>query len=111
MANTYRFKINAVDVYTLQDGLEKVIYNVHWSYIAEDENSNTVSMMGTQPISNPTPENFIPFEKLIQNDIAIWIEPLLDIETMQKNLDDQMTERLFPTKLTLRVPDSLETSE
>ena len=32
MANTYNFKINAVDCHTVQDGLEKVVYNVHWSY-------------------------------------------------------------------------------
>ena len=30
--NTYHFKINAVDAHVSQDGLENVVYNVHWSY-------------------------------------------------------------------------------
>ena len=38
--NTYTFRINAVDVHTQVGDLEKVVYNVHWSYIAEDEDGN-----------------------------------------------------------------------
>ena len=32
--NNYTWRINAVDCYTSKDGLEKVAYNVHWSYVA-----------------------------------------------------------------------------
>lgn len=108
MANTYSIRINAVDVHTSQNDLEKVIYNVHWSYIAEDENGNRASMIGVQSVSDPDPENFTAFESLIQSDIIAWIEPLLSIEDMQANLDAQIAEKVAPTKQTLQVPVSLE---
>lgn len=108
MANTYSFKINAVDVHTSQNDLEKVIYNVHWSYIGQDENENQASMIGVQSVSDPDPENFTAFESLIQSDIIAWIEPSLPIEDMRANLDAQIAEKVAPSKQTLQVPVSLE---
>ncbi len=109
--NTYKFHINAVDVHTQQDELEKVVYNVHWSYIAQDENGNTASMIGVQSVEAPDAENFKPFEELVQADIISWIEPLLDPETMQSNLDAQIAEKVAPSKQTLQVPISLSAEE
>ena len=108
MANTYSFKINAVDVHTSQNDLEKVIYNVHWSYIAEDADGNTASSIGVQSVEEPDPANFVAFESLVQSDIIAWIEPLLPIEDMQANLDAQIAEIVAPSKQTLHVPVSLE---
>lgn len=108
MANTYNFKINAVDVHTLKDDLQKVIYNVHWSYFAEDENGNTASTIGVQSVEDPDPENFVAFETLVQDDIISWIEPLIDTEKMQANLDEQINEIVAPSKQTLQIPISLE---
>lgn len=108
MANTYSFRINAVDVHTSKNDLEKVIYNVHWSYIAEDENGNKASMIGVKSVSDPDPENFTAFESLIQSDIIAWIEPLMDIESMKSNLDAKISEKVAPTRQTLQVPVSLE---
>ena len=111
MTNTYTFKINAVDVHTSQNDLEKVIYNVHWSYIAQDENENTASMIGVQSVEAPDAENFVAFENLVQSNIIAWIEPLMDTETMQGNLDAQIAEKVAPTKQTLYVPETLEVAE
>jgi len=111
MANTYTFKINAVDVHTSQNDLEKVIYNVHWSYIAQDENENTASMIGVKSVEAPDAENFVAFEDLVQSNIIAWIEPLMDTETMQANLDAQIAEKVAPTKQTLYVPETLEVAE
>ena len=108
MANTYSFKINAVDVHTSQNDLEKVIYNVHWSYIAEDENGNTASSIGVQSVEEPNAETFVAFESLVQRDIIAWIEPLLPVEDMKTSLDAQIAEKVAPTKQTLQVPVSLE---
>ena len=106
--NTYKFKINAVDVHTQVNDLEKVVYNVHWSYLAEDENGNVASMIGVQSVSEPDAENFTSFDQLTQADIISWIEPKMDLEQMQSNLDAQIAEEVAPTKLTLSVPESIE---
>jgi hypothetical protein len=106
--NTYTFRVNAVDVHTQVGDLEKVVYNVHWSYISEDENGNTASMIGVQSVEEPSADNFTAFESLVQSDIIGWIEPLMKVADMQANLDAQIAEKVAPTKQTLQVPESLE---
>jgi hypothetical protein len=108
MANTYQFRINAVDAHVSQDGLENVIYNVHWSYIGEDQNGNVATQIGVQHVPNVDPENFTAFDQLTQADIISWIEPMLNIEEFQSNLDAQLAELAAPTKVTLQVPESLD---
>ena len=105
--NTYKFHINAVDVHTQVGELEKVVYNVHWSYIGEDENGNTASIIGVQSVDEPSADSFIAFESLVQSDIIGWIEPVMDIANMQANLDAQIAEKVAPTKQTLQVPETL----
>lgn len=106
--NTYYFRINAVDVHTQVGDLEKVVYNVHWSYIAEDENGNQASMIGTQSVEEADADNFTAFDQLVQSDIIAWIEPSMDLAQMQSNLDAQIAEKVAPTKQTLQVPEALE---
>lgn len=105
--NTYYFKINAVDAHVSQDGLENVIYNVHYSYFGEDENGNVASQIGVQHVPNVDPENFTAFDQLTQADIIAWIEPELPVDEFQTNLDVQLAELAAPTKVTLQVPETL----
>jgi hypothetical protein len=109
--NTYYFKINAVDAHVSKDGLENVIYNVHWSYFGQDENGNVASQIGVQHVPNVDPENFTNFDQLTQADIIGWIEPMLDVEQFQNNLDQQLAELAAPTKVTLQVPETLTDNE
>lgn len=105
--NTYYFKINAVDAHVSQDGLENVIYNVHWSYIGEDANGNVATQIGVQHVPNVDPDNFTPFDELTQADVIAWIEPELNVAEFQTNLDSQLAELAAPTKVTLQVPETL----
>ena len=100
--NTYNFKINAVDCYTSKDGLEKVAYNVHWSYFGTD-GTHTASMIGVQSIGEPNPENFVAFEDLTEEQVIGWISASMDVEKMQENLDKQLAELAAPTTVTLQI--------
>lgn len=106
--NTYTFKINAVDVHTQVGDFEKVVYNVHWSYIGEDENGNSASIIGVQSVDEPSADIFTAFDQLVQADIISWIEPKFVLSEMQANLDKQIAEKVAPTKQTLQVPVSLD---
>jgi hypothetical protein len=106
--NTYQFKINAVEVHTQVADLEKVIYNVHWSYVAENEDGVTADIMGVKSISEPNPDSFTPFDQLVQADVISWIEPSFQLSAMQSALDAQIAEKVAPSKQTLSVPASLE---
>lgn len=106
--NTYFFQIEAVDAHVNQDGLENVIYNVHYSYIAKDENENVARQIGVQHLPSVDADNFTPFDQLTQADVISWIEPKLNVAEFQENLDAQLAELAAPTMVTLQVPDSLD---
>ena len=100
--NNYTWKINAVDCYTSKDGLEKVAYNVHWSYFATN-GEHTASMIGVQSIGEPNPDNFVAFEDLTEDDVISWISSAMDVEQMQANLDKQIEDLVAPKVVTLQL--------
>ena len=101
MAN-YKWVINAVDCYTTKDGLEKVAYNVHWSYFAT-EGEHTASMIGVQSVGEPNQDNFVPFDQLTEEQVVSWITASMDVEQMQLNLDKQIEELVAPKVVTLQL--------
>jgi hypothetical protein len=104
MAN-YKWVINAVDCYTTKDGLEKVAYNVHWSYFLTEE-EHSVSMIGVQSVGSPDPDNFLPFEQLTEEIVVGWIEAAMDVEKMQENLQNQLADKIAPKVVTLQLHKS-----
>ena len=100
--NTYTWKINAVDCYTSKDGLEKVAYNVHWSFFATD-GENNASMIGVQSVGEPNPDNFVPFDQLTEEQVVSWIAASMDVEQMQANLDKQIEDLVAPKMVTLQL--------
>ena len=109
MANTYNFKINAVDCHTVQDGLEKVVYNVHWSYFGTSDADEpvTASIIGVESVDAPSADSFTAFENLTEEVVIGWIEAKMGeerIASMQASLDAQIQEKVAPTKVTLQLP-------
>ena len=104
MANTYNWKINALDAKIQEGDNSDVIYTVHWSYIASDESGeHTASSIGTMGVEYD-PDNFIPYADLTKDDVVSWLEAGLDVESMKENLDNQIELQINPVDETLR-PD------
>ena len=102
MANTYTWKINAVDCYTSKDGLENVAYNVHWTLIATN-GEHTAYSIGVHSIGSPNPDNFVAFEDLTEDDVISWISAAMDVEQMRANLDKQIEDLVAPKVVTLQL--------
>jgi len=103
MANTYHWYIDSVDCHVNKDGLENVIYQIHYRYIAKDENDNTAFHVGIHDVSDPDPENFVAFEDLRAADVISWLESDLDIVPMQNNLDQQVDRIVNPIVVSKRL--------
>lgn len=103
MANTYSWQIGSVDCHVNKDGLENVIYQVHYRYIAEDENGNKAFHIGIHNVSDPDPEAFTAFEDLRAADVIGWLENDLEVLPMQNNLDQQIAEIVNPTQVSKRL--------
>tara|TARA_R110000782_G_scaffold83341_2_gene163358 strand:- start:5 stop:352 length:348 start_codon:yes stop_codon:yes gene_type:complete len=92
MANTYDWKINQLDAKIQEDGLNNVIYVIHWTYFATDDSVEpiSVSSIGTLAVEY-NPENpFIPYEDLTKNDVVGWLDNGYDVADMKINLDNQI---------------------
>ena len=104
MANTYNWKINALDAKITEGDNSNVIYTVHWTLIATDDTGEyTASSIGTLDVTYD-PDNFIPYADLTKADVVGWLEAGLDVETIKANLDNQIELKINPVDETLR-PD------
>jgi hypothetical protein len=103
MANTYNWKINALDA-KIQDGdNDNVIYTVHWSFMATDETGDySASSIGTMGVEYNPEEPFIEYADLTKEDVVGWLEAGLDVDSMKENLSDQISKLENPTDIVLR---------
>jgi|TARA_R100000081_G_C4812651_1_gene172355 hypothetical protein len=110
MANTYAWTINKLDVRPTQNSLSNVVYNVHYSYTATsdqtDSNNNAYksTVIGVAKIDEPNSEDFTAFDELTQSDVEAWLIDNLDVNQLKSNLDNLITEKITPTSVTKDVP-------
>ena len=104
MANTYNWKINALDAKVSVGDDENVVYTVHWCLIATSENEeHTVSNIGAQGIEYDA-DNFVPYENLTEEIVIGWLEDALDVDSIKANLDAQIEKLATPTEITYTDP-------
>jgi len=105
MANTYNWKINALDAKILnEDGNENVVYIVHWGLTATDESGDYVaSSIGTHGVEYDA-DNFTPYADLTEEQVIGWLEDGLDVEAMKAGLDSQIEKLITPEEITYTDP-------
>lgn len=103
MANTYKMRINSAECYAEKEGLQKVIYDVHFMYTVSDENGNSASLSSVQSLPFPDPSSFTPFDELVESKVISWVEQYINLDGLKANLDKMLEERVNPTKLRLVV--------
>ena len=80
MANTYAWTINALDVHPTENNLSNVVYNVHWGMTATSDQTDsegnlyTTNAIGTQIVSAPTPDQFVDFNTLTEDDVISYYD-------------------------------------
>lgn len=104
MANTYNWKINALDAKVSVDDVQNVVYTVHWCLIATSENEeHTVSNIGTHSVEYDA-DNFVPYEDLTEEIVIGWLEDGLDVDSMKASLDAQIEKLITPQEITYTDP-------
>ena len=104
MANTYNWKINALDAKIHENDLDNVIYTVHYTFIGQDDSEEPVmaSSIGTLGVQYNPEEPFIQYDDLTKEDVVGWLEAGLDVEAMKQNIDNQIELKKNPVDETLR---------
>jgi hypothetical protein len=103
MANTYNWRINALDAKIHENDLDNVIYTIHWSFIGQDDSEKPVlaSSIGTLGVQYTEENPFIPYEDLTKEDVVGWLEDGLDVDSMKENIDKQIELKKNPIDETL----------
>ena len=99
---TYKLFFIAFDCILNKGKMKNVITNVHWKYIGENEDGIISSLYGSRNLELPNAKNFIDYNKLTEEQIISWIEPLLDIEEMKNIISEQINLKINPEKVTLK---------
>lgn len=97
---TFNWTISAVERAINLDGLQDVIQTIHWRYRGTDENGVTAETYGATAVGQPNPQDFTPFDDVTASDVEGWLEVLLDVPSMQANLQAQIALLITPTTIT-----------
>jgi hypothetical protein len=97
---TFNWTISAVERAISLNGLQDVIQTVHWRYRGTDENGVTAETYGAVAVGQPNPQDFTPFDEITASDVEGWLENILDVPSMQANLESQITLIINPTTIT-----------
>lgn len=105
MANTYNLEILRLEVKLLENTLENVVFQSHWRYTATSEDGQYMEQsIGTADIGAPDPNNFVPFDDLTEEQVAGWVESVIDFEPIKQVLNAAILEKQQPTTEVKDVP-------
>lgn len=100
---TYKWIFSAFDC-RVDENLDKVVTTVHWRYNGTDEDDISAGIYGAQPVGEPNHDAFTPYPDLLEEQIIGWMESVMDIEEMQKNIEEQINLIKNPVQVTLSPP-------
>jgi hypothetical protein len=88
----YNFEKPILEVKLIDGDLEKVITQIHYRYYGIDENDTYSDVYGVVSLPSPNNENFIDFNEIKEdpNILYEWLENILDIQSMQENIFNQI---------------------
>ena len=104
----YKWLISSLDSYPKNaEGLTDVICLVHWRYQAEqvqDDKTYFAEVYGASSVPSPDPADFVPYEEVTYKMVCGWLETILDVESLNANVDSQIADQITPKIITLPLP-------
>ena len=107
MANTYKWKIEALDCYPEQEGHTKVVFTVHWRLNADDGAGHKATVYGSVGVTYEAGAPFTAYADLTKDQVVGWVEAALGEEQVaqfKSNLDGQIQNQINPPVISPPVP-------
>lgn len=101
---TYKWTFSAFDCRVDEEGMKDVVTTVHWRYDGTDEDGISAGTYGAQPVGEPNPDAFTPYPDLSEEQVIGWMESVMDVESMNKNIAEQIELIINPVNVTLPPP-------
>ena len=108
MATTvFEWVISELNCAVESEGLPDVINQIHYRYNATQEHDGKIYFADTYSVASvtqPNPQNFIPYEDVTEAEVIGWLEQILPVEAMQLALENNIALQITPKEVTLPLP-------
>jgi|11BtaG_2_1085332.scaffolds.fasta_scaffold15041_1 hypothetical protein len=106
MAITYTWSINTLEAKIHEDGLDNVVFNIHYRYLGVDNDNEkyAISQMGILNVQYKEGDAFTPYNELTENQIIEWLESGLNIQEMQNAITKEIDLLKNPVNESLTPP-------
>jgi hypothetical protein len=107
MAITKTWRINQMDAYPEKEGLTNVVFTIHWSFLANDENGHGTSVYGTVGVKLDPDSTYIPFEEITESQAIDWVKNSLgkeQVAELEAKLDSEIDALINPTVVSPPLP-------
>jgi hypothetical protein len=103
----YNWEIEQMQEVPQQGPLTDVVINISWRRYATtvvSEKEYTAGTFGFFVCSQPSGEDFTPYEDLTRDQVIGWLEAGLDVESIDRNLIAQLNDQINPPVIILPFP-------
>ena len=97
MAIEYTWQFSSLDVTYAVDELENVVTVVHWRLTAT-EGQHTASTYGASGVGSPTPEAFVSYEDITEEEVIEWVTTALGGDASVQNMKDSLATQIATLK-------------
>lgn len=112
METNFKWLIAQLNCKVEEEGLSDVINMIHWRYNATqivDDKTYFADTYSCTSVSQPNPQDFIPYADVTEAEVIGWLESVLDVPAMQLSLESNLYNQQHPTEVVLPLPWSSQT--
>lgn len=108
MAINFEWMVSSMEEYpTTSEGLNDVVFIVHWRRTATQvvgDKTYTAETYSSLNVPAPSPDDFTPYEDLTFEQVCGWLNQLLDVQTIDASLEQQIENEISPKVVSLPLP-------
>lgn len=103
----YNWIISAMENYPKADGLDNVVFQVHYRRQATEVDGEKTWFAETYSVlsvGQPDPATFVPYDQLTKEMVEGWLNAGLDVASIDASLQAQIEEQKNPKVVSLPLP-------
>lgn len=104
---TYNWVISQLECKAKEGDLTDVVYIVHWRRQATEvdgDKTYNAEVYSTATLGNPDPAHFTPYDQITKAQVEGWLESVLDVSSIDANLNTQIANQKNPPIVTPPLP-------
>jgi len=100
MAISYTWNIVSLDTYPEKEGLNNVVFTIHWTLTGDDGEGHTGSTYGTSAVELDSNSTYTPYADLTKEQVVDWAKNNLGritVAELESRIASIISEQINPT--------------